>query len=247
MNLLVSVSLFIRFLSVQCAPQKYKLRYINNTRPGQPYTDELPCYDKDLNKPTPGAGTMCINLARHHIVPWNVLQNFWNLIITNNDHLKSGLDSVWRQYKDQYQNPKTKITYNADVIALVEGIQAGNIVNDNNGLTHPGFNDFIEFFAWNPANLFIGPTGDIRSDDPGDEFEVHCNTIIGKSKYGYLSKTYQYMSIYAVTDTVSVVKNNMRQFALAMNQVYNPYPLKKNNWVRKKDKYHILVTTTRIF
>ncbi|MGH1339321.1 MAG: hypothetical protein ACRBFS_24595 [Aureispira sp.] len=81
------------------------------------------------------------NLAFHHIIPRAVINN----IIENN------IEELRTNWAGEY-------LYNNQVITDI---------NDDNY----DEDDLIEAFVWAPGNLVLGPVGQRRSDDPGNERE----------------------------------------------------------------------------
>ncbi|KAI6647022.1 hypothetical protein LOD99_8946 [Oopsacas minuta] len=241
MNLLLTSCLLILSLcqvDTTYAPQRVRLDYPSNGRPDSPYRTTLPCYNKNLTQMTPCGGNDYINTARHHVDPWSTIRTFWNSVIMNSNHTSNGMSTVWTQYIKLY--PQADVDTDPNVIPLVKGIQAGTIVHDATAQYPEGYEDFMQFLAWLPGNLFIGPQD--RSDDPGDGFETTAYVVIGRIRWGYLQKTYDYMKIYRNTDSVSTVKKNMLQLASAINGIIAPYPLKGQNWERNSNGTYRLKT-----
>jgi hypothetical protein len=65
--------------------------------------------------------------------------------------------------------------------SLLNGIHAGYIVHDPAGATVPFRDQLAEVYEWLPGNLYIGPDGVWRSDDPGGAFETKAGAVVGRS------------------------------------------------------------------
>jgi hypothetical protein len=76
----------------------------------------------------------------------------------------------------------------------------GYMRNDETGISPFGFDDFQQFYSWLPGNIFEGPNGDQRTDDPSEEFEHNAATVVGTARANLLRQTYEDMRIYILSD-----------------------------------------------
>eukprot|EP01084_Bolivina_argentea_P041405 76381_1 len=103
-----------------------------------------------------------IELARHHIISKDTLIFFWNAII-NNDLF------------NEFKSVITKI--------------AKDVANSNLHDIEDNKEKLWQLFIWNPCNLFLGPVGSQRSDDPTSDFEeTSIYADISTKKYLDLKK-----------------------------------------------------------
>jgi hypothetical protein len=141
-------------------------------RPDAPY-NQLTNRTRDLKGTQEYSGT---SLSRHHVIPYNVLRDFWNrlLFIDQNYSIAKGfLEEIAKniaRYPTNYG--RVDIQWVADAARSI-----GN--GELNQLTNEAFDSFRAVYAWLPGNLFEGPDENIRTDDPGGRFECGAGSIVG--------------------------------------------------------------------
>jgi len=102
-----------------------------------------------------------------------------------------------------------------------------------NGFNVPdGLDDFQEFYAWLPGNLFIGPTS--RSDDPGSNIETGAQYILGATRYGTYQSANAAMLAYIASGRGGdlITAEELLAEIAAMPSVY---PLSASNWIQNPD------------
>ncbi|XP_037050353.1 uncharacterized protein LOC119084473 [Bradysia coprophila] len=127
--------------------------------------------------------TVMTTLARHHVIPFNFLRDFFNYAATVKVDLtlRSDMDQQIRHLVDSYVDAPNIITS-----AMRSKIRAPT--------EHETIIRAIQvFYSWLPGNIFYGPTPDIRSDDPKEEFEIDCRPIIGDANFKRLKDLYTRM------------------------------------------------------
>lgn len=141
-----------------------------------------------------------VNLNRHHIIPFQVLRNFFNVAVSvsDNDELSDAVDFQIRGAVNEYVLPNS---YSSEVVqalrtpiptVLPRGEMLQRILQ--------------AFFIWLPGNIFYGPPQKLRSDDPGSSFEKTCQPIIGERAYGILSHLYTQMVNFVNDENVQTVE-----------------------------------------
>eukprot|EP01084_Bolivina_argentea_P203453 347494_1 len=125
-----------------------------------------------------------IGFSRHHIIPHSQLKRFWDKSIAGN-RLAQLMPMI------------TKLTRNRDldlpaVTQAIMGNLAAGADGHANGAAPPGDNvaRIMQAFCWMPCNLFVGPNGNRRVDDPQDVFEFSALSIVGPKQFGLLLNAY---------------------------------------------------------
>ena len=220
-----------------CLQTKVEGNLIINVRQGAPWPN-LPCYTKDLKESQAICyGEYTVRTARHHIVPFDTLSTFWNRIITNPQHLSSGLTNAWTNMISQYNKSFPNPTEN--VVNLMKSMQSGDLVHNSTKPAPEDWNEFAEYWEWEGANLMIGPS--VRSDDPGNGFEKNAFVIVGKSTFSNLDTMNTFMNNYRQTYTMKQVKSFANTFSNIVRKTGRPYPLKAADWTLKNGRYKINV------
>jgi hypothetical protein len=120
--------------------------------PCEALSDRTRCYYKAA-----GAGTT-VDMACHHVIPWNVIPAFWNCVC----ELKTGESKtttnrryeILRTYLSTFGVPKPQLK------------DLGKDMQERNFKARE---DWGARVCWSPNNLVIGPKS--RSDDPGPELD----------------------------------------------------------------------------
>ncbi|MFE4512972.1 hypothetical protein ACFRMQ_02075 [Kitasatospora sp. NPDC056783] len=152
-------------------------------RPSHPYgslrRERVPDHDGDLE------------MARHHVTPYNQLKALWNANSTAPEVARTlllAIDANIDDYSDMSVSARKDNQRVREFCALVAN---GEVTHDPSGDRHPGWDGFCEIYAWLPGNLFIGPAN--RADDPGDHFEKDARPIF--SSAGGAAPRYELLSL----------------------------------------------------
>ncbi len=146
-----------------------------------------------------------IHLARHHIIPYNTIRDFYNKTVEREDIGKeesfsySLLEKInayinLKEYKVELTEEEKELSpeQQAEILALklasikekeseqiknyINVVFSGQIKNAENEDSFGGYDNFNQFYTWLSCNIFVGPKN--RSDDPGGKFEENSKYII---------------------------------------------------------------------
>lgn len=191
-----------------------------------------------------------ITMTLHHIIPFNTLRDFYNSVLQKEQikYLSGFLNKVSEKMIN-YACPlssyacdtsKTK-QHIEQAKSVLKKITLGQIVQKDGAQTPEGYNTFEEFYTWMPWNLFVGPSPDLRSNDPGENFEVNAENIVNnQSTWKKIVNVNKDMVTY-IAETkgdaklLSTINNNLTQLA-AKTTIY---PLQSLQWVYASNKYYI--------
>eukprot|EP01084_Bolivina_argentea_P203452 347493_1 len=124
-----------------------------------------------------------IGFSRHHIIPHSQLKRFWDKSIAGNK-LTQLMPMIikLRDNRDLNLPPATQ----AIMTNLAE------VTDKHANGEPPGDNvaKIMQAFCWMPCNLFVGPNGNRRVDDPQDVFEFSALSIVGPKQFGLLLNAY---------------------------------------------------------
>lgn len=131
-------------------------------------------YTADLESTGTNPQQYPVVVIRHHIIPYNVLADFWNNLVVvgrlgDGPGLADGLLNAMITALNNYANNVHELD-RVTVRDLLEGMANGSIRHDLNARPPEGLDTLAQIYEWLPGNLFIGPQN--RSDDPGDMFET---------------------------------------------------------------------------
>ncbi|KAA5831777.1 hypothetical protein ABT337_01220 [Saccharopolyspora hirsuta] len=208
----------------------YDLRYLANDRPVSPF-EAVPNYKEDLSGPAQPPNTG-VPMTRHHIVPYVVLKNYWNMLL---DQRRFGdLRLVLREMARMLF--RYRLTFDAaerrGVAALAEGITAETHDPDAQG-TPQFYDGLMQVYFWLPGNLFIGPRS--RSDDPGPGFDAAARGL-GLPFYGELLRVYENMASYTANPSSG---NRVNSALCRVVKRQNFAPVDSKRWTVSNGKYRI--------
>ncbi|KAG4066459.1 hypothetical protein HA402_007095 [Bradysia odoriphaga] len=226
-NLLLScVALLAFVVSIQCV------------------TEDLKCFEFIKRPTTQGVlpsrkGTLpgktgTVELARHHVIPFQFLRIFFNFAATVHVDatLRTAIDQQIRHLMDSYVDSKNIIPS-----ALLKKIRGKT---DHETI----INALQVFYSWLPGNIFYGPKPEVRSDDPGSAFEVDCYEIIGDKNYKTVGNLYVRMVNFVESSkyrTVSIYRQIVEDlFTLFTRRT--PFEYDQKQWEvdpKKPGKYRI--------
>lgn len=146
-----------------------------------------------------------MDTAAHHIIPFNVLRDFYNEVMNREDPVEMyqlGDSFIFmlneiRVFVENENNfsGRDNSRFLEQAIQFSEEIRDGNIPEISTYMRFfeldrrisEGVMSLQTIYSWLPVNVFIGPTPEYRSDDPGDSFEINAGTIVGSEHYNRLN------------------------------------------------------------
>ncbi|WP_418153354.1 hypothetical protein [Actinoalloteichus caeruleus] len=190
-----------------------------------------PTVNRDLQRVGPGDQRQ--PLARHHIIPYNVLRDFWNKLVEEEKiHLTHPLLKVIQSKLVDGVNGY-KILMNQDDRTVAAEVCA-EVIEGATEFESDRWENFALVYAWLPGNLFLGPDERFRKNPATDEFEEHCSPIVGKQVYSTMRSAYNNMKQYInspdhperlAKDAISGFRNSASTLSI--------YQLNKNKWYRE--------------
>jgi hypothetical protein len=229
-------------------PEEFNL-LLPTSRPGAPYLS-LPRYNTGLNTTGTDPNNFPVEVMRHHMIPDSRLRDFWNALVEagdlNND-VVGGFFQAIESNIGQYRMDLTASDRD-QVIDLLRRIRNRQIRHNPNATRPDGFDNLAQAYQWLPGNLFIGPRGGNgdyqRDDDPGDDFEVNADVIVG-SNFGARQQANQYIQQYLESRNPSNARQAIENLS-RIAQRNSPFDLDSNNWIYSHRKYHIRLNRTEL-
>lgn len=161
----------------------------------------------------------CVDLARHHVIPYRTLRDFFNIAMERERHNPTRTMEDGREIfpfglflRNLVNDALT--TANLNVYNLMnnigtirqylrESVVVGNRLASGDFLTAvQNQNEFYiiqTFFIWMPSNIVIGPQH--RDDDPGQNFDEELIPIINRNNNYRLFNTINNHMINYINDT----------------------------------------------
>lgn len=219
-----------------------------NGRPGSPYP-ALDNYNTDLSAHGVGA-SYTVHVTRHHIIPYNVLAQFYNNIFYRSPsdyiQLRGFFTTFGRNIGNYAGSSGVNCNQALNAAGLAEAMTLADAISYN--YVTPGFYEhepdgidgFQAFYAWLPGNLFIGPTN--RTDDPGDGFEVNAREIVGNENYQILLRLYNNMVDYNAGNYEASTLRSIAADLTSLAQRQGLYQLNNLNWIREQSGYYRIRT-----
>lgn len=136
-----------------------------------------------------------IQASRHHIIPFNTLRSFFNAVVQSQDpHALQTIAEVLIQLTEDalldqtYFNDAITRDHLENARSLALQMRRGTFNGQTLSPTHYAepLGVLITLFSWMPGNIFIGPEGRLRIDDPGDSFEYNSEQIIDQEQFDNL-------------------------------------------------------------
>ncbi|WP_171165820.1 hypothetical protein [Streptomyces sp. I05A-00742] len=185
-----------------------------------------------------------VEMARHHTIPKNKLKEFWNSLIEReyNDHgselrklLCDLVKTVVANMAGYHMSQAVLKPIGAFVTKFCSATEFHQ--SDAEGTPVPnGFANLGRVYSWLPGNLFEGPSGKHRRDDPKEGFEVECEPIIG-NEFGKRAETYLFIRAYLLSPTIFRQEAERALAALmALCSKASPTPLETSADALKWDK-----------
>lgn len=113
-------------------------------------------------------------LARHHIIPRSLLLEFFVRALAEQRYRPRFVSFLRNAVTEVRQrNRRAVINYPSEVFDNLESITPEAL----NGFKKP-VREMFKVFCWMPFNIFIGPNGLYRSDDPGASMETGSQVVV---------------------------------------------------------------------
>ncbi|WP_429058625.1 hypothetical protein [Aeromonas jandaei] len=230
-------------------PGKYKIDITTGGgRPSSPYPP-LENYNRELTQHGTGSA-FTVPVTRHHIIPYQLLRDFYNMVTTNGDMAR---------FRSFFLTMSTSITYYAssnsidcsggtlsDLSAASTLAQAFGSLYANGGgqINPPGLDTFQQFYTWLPGNLFVGPSN--RSDDPHDgmAFEQNAATVVGSGRFTVLQRTYNNLIQYVQHGNRNVLGNIASDLS-RIATIRSVYALDPSDWEFVSGQYRLRANAPR--
>lgn len=146
-----------------------------------------------------------VPMGFHHIIPFNVLQRFFIAIMEGTDtELRSQFFNFLARLADIYTLPIP--AHNNDAAAIRDLREMLHEQPNVEWIEDPeSYRQMIRrLYTWMPFNVFEGPIGEYRDDDPhrdpnhvpNDGFEVNSMRIVGTQIYRDLERLHDNMLLY---------------------------------------------------
>ena len=255
-SVLIVLSVSIPFISSSQSQnniESYKGVFFLNIRqrPSAPYP-VLQNYNAALTAHGSGREYQ-VPVSRHHIIPFNVLRDFYNRVSANNRLRRIG--GFLLEFAENIESYANRAGLNVQRIGpeiqmaanLSEG-QAVGFTRPSGQNIPPEFDTFEQFYAWLPGNLFIGPRN--RSDDPENNFESNARAFLTQRDFERFERIYRDMVGYIESNdngALNRLANDLPQLARrtgvydinpeAWEFVNGKYRLKNRNRFTKKDDF----------
>ncbi|OWR45007.1 Aip56 [Danaus plexippus plexippus] len=202
--------------------------------------------------PMGGPSNNPISLARHHIIPVRTLRSFFDTAVRENHEGNvelTGLMSLMGFLSDdalnQYGETDSLNRYIRSDLEQMRQLQS-YYINQEFEFNNPPVDilfsaDYLvrSVFQWIPANIFIGPAPQLRSDDPGDAFEVNSRYIIGEEAYQRLVTINRMMESYVQTRERATYNEVIELLAEISRGRDVPYPFDRSQWIYENNRYRI--------
>lgn len=217
-----------------------------NQRPAQPF-DPINNYDPSLTHSGIGQ-QFTVPVSRHHIIPFNVLRQFYNNVIQNPLHMlriRSFFLSLSTNIPYYAPSGPYCVNHRSDLegAMLLSECISHQLIFNGPGRPPAGVDTLQQFIAWIPGNLFIGPTN--RSDDPGNRFEDNSEVVIGTGRFLFMRRLYTNMVQYNLNiadghhfnnnELIPIIATDLSRLA----QTRRVIQLNSANWVKDGTKYRL--------
>ena len=217
-------------------------------RPSSPYPP-LENYNRALTRSGTGS-EFTVPVTRHHIIPYQLLRDFYNMVTTNGDMARFRSFFLTMGATLPYYASSNAIDCSggafSDLSAASTLAQALGSLYANGGgqINPPGLDTFQQFYTWLPGNLFVGPSN--RSDDPHDgmAFEQNAATVVGAARFAILQRAYNNLIQYVQHGN----RNVLRAIAGDLSQIAairSVYALDRSDWELVSGQYRLRANAPR--
>lgn len=194
----------------------------------------------------------------HHIVPGTQIIQAWNAAIVNQYTRHDG------RVRDLADGFKRFLNYLEDWIGkaaacyihptdaekaqeIIRGLLSRTYFHDPTALRLEGLDNIATAIFWQPGNLFWGPKGCERVDDPEDAMELSSGRINGEDRLGFASQAYEGFRLCnaldmdadgnALKSTISTAFDAFKSMcAIARDNVHDsplePAPYNEDLWIK---------------
>lgn len=247
----IYIALFLIFGAPPLVANEFNLM-LPDTRPSAPYPN-LDNYNSDLTQSGVGL-EFNVPVSRHHIIPYNLIRDFYNRVIENRRRQtiiggffrNLALNIGWFAFQQDVNCNHPAIYQSLEIASDLSLLIANGQTSNSIGVTTrpDGFDEFSEYYAWLPGNLFIGPTR--RGDDPGELFEEDARYIVGEVRFQILSNLRSQMQAYLELGALpeSATLPYLRRVAVLLTQLSKRnrvQPLNPTQWKRRSDGSYVIV------
>lgn len=175
--------------------------------------------------------------ARHHVVPYYQMVDFWNKVIQHPTHytyVKSLTDAIAKNLPSHYATNFSQLQIN-DLTKILP--EFPGYVHDT-GADEPGkgseWGDFSQLLPWLPGNIFIGPQDQFR-DNPPPEGKLEpkaCSTIVGVKRYDTLRSMDENITTYLATPAQATAQAVFEALATDLAGPCGVFAFRDTQWVK---------------
>lgn len=165
-------------------------------------------------------------LARHHIIPYATLRDFYNRLITDRPNFQ-------RLYQEVISVAATNaglllFPYNSLHLYVTQRLEGLSTTLFNHLSNEIEVSTTQEVYTWLPFNIFIGPTPDLRSDDTrSNSFEENAYVIVGRERINRLRELNIAMAQFVTGDDPTNIINTMAEL---VRSTPVPYSFRLDQW-----------------
>jgi hypothetical protein len=202
-------------------------------RPGGIYGNLLN-FNTDLTAQGRNPNDFPVEMTRHHIVPYNQLRTFWNRMVLEG-HLRTAANPLFNSIINVLRDNSGFTLNLADreqIIQLLTDIREGRVTHDANRPVPEGLDSLRQFYAWMPGNLFIGPGGAFRTDDPGEGFEQNAVVVVGERGFTQYQEADNIITEYERTHRIGLAQQIAGTLGNIASRRRQPFGVNPENWVR---------------
>lgn len=210
-----------------------------------------------------------LDLSRHHVIPMTKFMNFFtvlNILGNGSMHgvygpiINRNIESIASLYNDFANSPtvnyysvsasgtsgggivsrETMTRSIVDVVNLNQ--QSGSSIRVNADYLLDNQMIFSTLVAWMPGNIFLGPSPQERSDDPGNSFERNSRNVIGLERYTLLTDLHRNMIDFENNHSVDLLESIFN--AMIRLCKMNVVPFKSDQWIKDKKSNKFKIDTT---
>lgn len=173
-----------------------------------------------------------LKASRHHVIPYNILATFFNLVLREDPvselgvYLAKRVHNIWDFFKENDSTgafPRTnEPRMPCDNTIQFEGGSATFTVDYR----------MLAAFTWLPGNIFYGPHSSRRTNDPKDKFDNDAERIVGTQPLAALRSIYYKMYSYInylskrTTTNFDIILNELSDVA----KINTPYEFNQADW-----------------
>lgn len=195
-------------------------------------------YNSSLTATGDGAEYL-VKLSRHHIIPYNLLRDFYNTVIA--DGKITRLAGFLNKLSSKAVEYNASNCHSDDIqggASLAAMIASGSITENKDKTESPDYkDDFFSLYIWMPGNLFPGPESKKRSDDPEEAFESKAGDIVGPD-FTHYQQLVNEMKDYIKSHNDTKLSGINANLEFIANKTTS-YPLDATKWEKIDEKYRL--------